>query len=93
MNQFDQQVDPVNFAIDCGKEKIARYLVEKAFSLHHVYWVSKKKKNHIFKDITIFTIQTDRSKKCAPRPALASFKVETLPGRSYGLVQILVQVW
>ena len=40
MSQFDGQTDPVNYAIDCGKEKIAKYLVEKAFSLHHIYWVS-----------------------------------------------------
>lgn len=38
MSQSDGQADPVNYAIDCGKEKIAKYFVEKAFSLHHIYW-------------------------------------------------------
>lgn len=34
----EPQVDPVNYAIDCRKERIAIYLVEKAFSLTFTYW-------------------------------------------------------
>lgn len=37
----DHQIDPVNYAIDLGKEKVAIYLVEKAFPLDHVYWEEK----------------------------------------------------
>lgn len=37
----EQQTDPVNFAIDCGREKIAIYLVEKSFPLNRVYWESQ----------------------------------------------------
>lgn len=38
MSQFEEPVDPINYAIDHRQEKIAKYLVEKAFSLHHTYW-------------------------------------------------------
>ena len=41
MSQFEEPVDPINFAIDHRQEKIAKYLVEKAFSLHHTYLVRK----------------------------------------------------
>ena len=41
MSQFEEPIDPINFAIDHRQEKIAKYLVEKAFSLHHTYLVRK----------------------------------------------------
>ncbi|XP_052268283.1 uncharacterized protein LOC127869655 isoform X2 [Dreissena polymorpha] len=38
MRMSDPPIDPINFAIECGKEKAAIYLVEKAFPLNHVFW-------------------------------------------------------
>ncbi|XP_060599332.1 uncharacterized protein LOC132752936 isoform X2 [Ruditapes philippinarum] len=38
VSSSEQPTDPVNYAIDQGKEKVAIYLLEKGFPLYHVYW-------------------------------------------------------
>ena len=45
MGLSEAGLDPVNYAIECNKEKVAIYLMEKAFSLDYNYLVKHNTSN------------------------------------------------